>query len=276
MRKILISVLVSLLLIGTAFYMVNGMAKINVKGVKGLDEKNSELESKISELSNAISVTYQGAQSNLTKTASQLIDDKTEYENQAALSNLNSSNYVSGLEAYDIDYLWTKLGNYAKEEGVVIKIDVTAGGASSNLYNLNFSVGGTYIGATDFIYDIENDSKLGFKIDNFKMTSENTNAEIVATFTCKDIPLSIGNMEKTTQDTANTKNTTTNSTNSNTTNGNSNTTNANATNANTTNTSTNSNTSASSGSAENYGIQDPNKSNLTSIDSVVDGNKLKN
>ena len=266
MRKILISVLVCLMLMLTAFYVVNGMAKINVKGVKGIDEKNSELESKITELSNVISVTYQGAETNLNKTASTLIDNKTEYENQAALSNLNASNYITGLEAYDIDYLWTKLGNYAKEEGVVIKIDVTAGGASSNLYNLNFSVGGTYVGATDFIYDIENDSKLGFKIDNFKMTSANTNAEIVATFTCKDISLSLGNMENTTQDTTNTNNTTTNT----------NTAGNNNTSTNTNTNTSNSSTSTTSSSAENYGIQDPNKSNLTSIDSVVDADKLKN
>ena len=268
MRKILISVLVCLMLMLTAFYVVNGMAKINVKGVKGIDEKNSELESKITELSNVISVTYQGAETNLNKTASTLIDNKTEYENQAALSNLNSSNYATGLEAYDIDYLWTKLGNYAKEEGVVIKIDVTAGGASSNLYNLNFSVGGTYVGATDFIYDIENDSKLGFKIDNFKMTA-NTNTEITATFTCQDIPLSIGNMENTTQNTTDEIDKTTPNSNVNKTNSSSNKKKKK-------NTSTNTTTSNSSNSTNEYGIQDPNKSNLTSIDSVVDANKLKN
>ena len=258
MRKILISVLVCLALFGTAFYMVNGISKLNVKGIKGISEKNSELDNKISELSNVITVTYQGATSNLNKTASTLIDNKTEYENQATLSNLNSSNYATGLEAYDIDYLWTKLGNYAKEEGVVIKIDVTAGGASSNLYNLNFSVGGTYVGATDFIYDIENDSKLGFKIDNFKMTA-NEKAEIIATFTCKDIPLSIGNVEKTVQDATDEKNVN----------------NANTTNTKSTVNTTNSNTTKSS-NVEDYGMQDPNKSNLTSIDSVVDSNKLKN
>lgn len=262
MRKILISVLVSLALFGTAFYMVNGMSKINVKGIKGISEKNIEVDNKISELSNVITVTYQGAASNLNKTASTLIDNKTEYENQATLSNLNRSNYATGLEAYDIDYLWTKLGNYAKEEGVIIKIDVTAGGASSNLYNLNFSVGGTYVGATDFIYDVENDSKLGFKIDNFKMTS-NSGSEVVATFVCKDIPLSVGNIERASQDETSNQKTNTTTNNSNTT-------------TNTTTQSSNNTTKDASNSSSEYGIQDPNKSNLTSIDQVVDANKLKN
>ncbi len=261
MRKILISVLVVLMLILTASYMVNGMNKISVRGVKGIDEKNSEIESKISELSNAITVTYQGAVSTLMQTVNTLIDNKTEYENQAALSNLNSSNYATGLEAYDIDYLWTKLGNYAKEENVIIKIDVTAGGTSSNLYNLNFSVGGTYVGATDFIYDIENDSKLGFKIDDFKMTAS-SGSEVIATFTCKDIPLSVGNMESSSATEAETTNGENNA-NANT-NGNTNSNTKKATTTNTTENTTN--------AAQNYGISDPNKSNLTSIDQVVNTN----
>lgn len=126
MRKILISILVCLLLIGSAFFMVNGMSKVDVKGFKGLDEKNDEVEQKITELSNVISVTYVKTEANLKQAANTLQESKTEYENQAALSNSNNPSYATKLETYDIDYLWTKLGNYAKEEGVVIKIELVA------------------------------------------------------------------------------------------------------------------------------------------------------
>ncbi len=116
MRKILISILVCLLLIGSAFFMVNGISKVNIKGIKGLSEKNGQIEQKISDLSNVISVTYANTESNLKRTANTLQDSKTEYENQAALSNSQSPSYASQLETYDIDYLWTKLGNYARDE----------------------------------------------------------------------------------------------------------------------------------------------------------------
>ena len=106
--------------------MVNGMSKISVKGFKGLDEKNDEVEQKITELSNVISINYVKTEANLKQTANTLQESKTEYENQAALSNTNNPSYVTQLETYDIDYLWTKLGNYAKEEGVVIKIDLVS------------------------------------------------------------------------------------------------------------------------------------------------------
>ena len=154
MRKIIISVIVVLLLIGSAFFMVNGISNVGIKGIKGLNEKNKTIEQKISELSNAISVTYVNTESNLKSTASTLQSSKTEYENQAALSNSSSPSYASQLEKYDIDYLWTKIGNHAKNENVVIKMDLVSGGASQNLYNLNFTVTGSYMDTTNFIYDI--------------------------------------------------------------------------------------------------------------------------
>ena len=252
MRKVLISILVGLMLIGSGFFMVNGLAKLNIKGARGIDEKDAQIESKISELSNIISMTYTGAESNLKQAANKLIDSKTEYENQAALSNSNSSSYASKLETYDIDYLWTKLGNYAKDENVVIKIEVTSGGASANLYNLNFTVTGSYVGTTDFIYDIENDSKLGFKIDNFKMIT-GENSEVIGAFVCQDIPLSVGNIESGSEENNTEKSTDDSATNT-TSNATPNTSNSKSTN---------------STAASEYGIPDPNHSNLTSIDQVI-------
>lgn len=200
MRKIIISVIVVLLLIGSAFFMVNGINNVGIKGIKGLNEKNKTIEQKISELSNAISVTYVNTESNLKSTASTLQSSKTEYENQAALSNSSSPSYASQLEKYDIDYLWTKIGNHAKNENVVIKMDLVSGGASQNLYNLNFTVTGSYMDTTNFIYDIENDSKLGFKIDEFKMVPGGSDA-LTTTFICKEIPINVGKVDDSTQTT---------------------------------------------------------------------------
>ena len=196
MRKIIISILIFLLLIGSIFFMVNGINKFNVKGIKGLDEQNSKIEEKISSLSNVISVTYVNSENNLKRAANTLQDTKTEYENQAALSNTQNPSYVSQLEKYDIDYLWTKLGNYAKNENVVIKIELVANGTSSNLYNLNFTTTGEYVNITDFIYDIENDSKLGFKIDEFKMSGSSDS--LTATFSCKEVPIKVGSIDQAT------------------------------------------------------------------------------
>lgn len=251
MRKLVISIIVVLLTIATLVIIVKGIGVFNVKGIMNISEKNDEIESDIDNLSNIISVTYTSTAANLKRTASTLTASKTEYENQAILSNSNSSSYASKRETYDIDYLWTKLGNYAKDENVVIKIEVTSNETSASLYNLNFTVTGEYISITDFIYDIENDSKLGFKIDNFNM--EMSGEKLQATFICKEISISVGQIEvspseekdNTNSNTTNTTNTTnstsinkTNSTSSNTTN---NTQKSNSTNTNNTTNSTNTN-----------------------------------
>lgn len=261
MRKIIIGIIVALLLIGSAFFMVNGISDVGIIGIKGLNEKNNTIEQKISELSNAISVTYVNTESNLKSTANTLQASKTEYENQAILSNSNSPSYASKLEKYDIDYLWTKLGNYAKDENVVIKIELVSGGASQNLYNLNFTVTGDYMDTTNFIYDIENDSKLGFKIDEFKMVPGGDN-KLTTTFVCKDIPVNVGKTDESTKDTTSngstettpgtTNNTSTQNSSTNTTRNTSNTTTNSSTTNVTTNTSGNTTTNATSTSSSGY------------------------
>ena len=84
---------------------------------------------------------------------------------------------------------------------------------------------------------IENDSQLGFKIENFSMVPSSSTTDLQATFTCKDITIKgISNSSSTINQSTN------NQTNNTTTNTN-NTTSSNSTNtANSTNNSTNTNT----------------------------------
>ena len=194
MRKIIISVVVCLCLILTAVFFINGVSAFNVKGIKGLSDKNKEIDEKISELSNTIGTKYYNTESNLNSAANTLQKSKTEYENQYILSSSNSSSYISQLEFYDIDYLWAKLGNHANSEGVVINLAFSSSGTTAKVYDINFTVTGQYTAITNFIYDIEKDSKLGFKIDNFLLKpSEGENLN--ATFTCKDIPVNIEKLD---------------------------------------------------------------------------------
>ena len=258
MRKILLSIIVCGFLIATAFFMVNGLQKINTQGFKGIDEKNTIIEEKIANLENIINVTYANTLSNLKSAANTLSKSKTEYEAKAIALNSENTGYASHLEPYDIDYLWTKLGNYAKDENVVIKIDVTVSGVSSKLYDLNFTVNGDYVNTTDFIYDIENDSKLGFRIDNFKMVASTDNV-LQATFTCADIPIDLKKIDASSNTYQSTDTTTT----------------TNETNTNTTNSSANT-TSSNTGSsvAESYmgNNLNPNKSNLTNDEYAIKTN----
>ena len=164
-RKKLIILIFCSLLIGSIFLLENGISSLNIKGFVEIGEKNSLIDTRISNSSDFITINYTNALSELKQTTNDLKEAKKIYENQAALSNSDTSQQ----EKFDIEYLWTKLGNYARDENVVIKIDLVLSEINSNLYCLNFSVTGDYTNTTNFINDIENDSDLGFKIENFKM-----------------------------------------------------------------------------------------------------------
>jgi len=93
---------------------------------------------------------------------------------------------------YKIDFLLIRVENHAKSEGVTIKMELVRGSSGAeDVYNINFTATGPYIGIADFIANIEDDSKLGFRIEDFRMTAlsdENTNT-VQATFTCKNISI---------------------------------------------------------------------------------------
>jgi len=90
------------------------------------------------------------------------------------------------IERYEVETLWVKLGKYATSEGAIIRMDIVQGNTNET-YNLKFTVNGSYISITDFISDIENDSTLGFKIEEFKMLPSDVEGVLQATFVCKEI-----------------------------------------------------------------------------------------
>ena len=75
------------------------------------------------------------------------------------------------------------------------------------MYDLNFTAEGSYIGIALFLADIQDDSFLEFKIENFQMTGEE---KLKATFVVKDIPIKIENLSSESsvvEDTTNANNT---------------------------------------------------------------------
>lgn len=273
MRKILfiLALIILLIFTGVVIYKGTNFGRFKVWGITQIIEKNEEIDSENAQLSNLVSVTYPSTLTKLSNSSEKLQQTKKEYEEQSVM--LSDSNYYMQTEKYKLDFLWTRIGNHAKDNKVEIKIDVT-NGTANGIYNLNFTVVGKYANTTSFIYAIEGDSRLGFKIENFSMKQStkgtgvlNSDGQTVynynnveCTFVCKEIKIDIKSLdtqdgkkdETNTTNTTNTENTTntvgntTNTTNNNT-NTNTNTTNTqNAGNTtNTTNTTGAANTTAS-------------------------------
>lgn len=247
MKKLLISILIVLLLILSVFIAVKGLSigGFKVLGISGIKDKNAELDSKVEEATRLASTDFKRAIGQVQENAKKLTEEKNKYEEMALLNTNEEGQLVTQIQKYEIETLWVKLGNYATSEGATLKIELTTGSSgATDSYNLKFTVNGSYISITDLISDIENDTTLGFKIEDFKLTPSGGTDNLQATFVCKDITIvdvnnSVSNISRSDQDTNTTDGTNENS-NTNTTNStqNSNTTNTssvtNATNTNNT------------------------------------------
>lgn len=234
MRKILLAVLVVLLLLLGGYLVINKIqiGSLEIQGVKGIKAESQVLDDKIAQASKLASTDYQTELTNLNTSLKTLKNEREAYEDLLTLSNSDEISPVAKFEKYEIEYIWTRVGNHATSEGVVMKLEVTRGSSSTQgLYDLKFTVNGDYIGITDFIYDIENDTSLGFKIEDFKIVPGESVEDLVATFNCKDININIDESKiqnqaqyqdqldsiQTVENTENTNTVTNNSANSNTT-----------------------------------------------------------
>lgn len=232
MRKILLVTLICLLLLLGGYLVMNKLeiGSLEILGIKEIKNENAKLDTKIQEASKLSSTDYETQIANLNSSLKTLQKEKQSYEDLVTISNSEEITEANKFEKYEIEYIWTKVGNHATSEGVIIKLEVTRGSSSTQgLYDLKFTVTGDYIGITSFIYDVENDTSLGFKIEDFKINPGENTDNLVATFACKDININIDETElsaqnstgsvdetNTTQNT--TKNTTGNTTNTNSTN----------------------------------------------------------
>lgn len=248
MKKLLISILIGLLLILSAFLIIQGigLGGLKILGITGIRNKSEELNQKIQEAGKLAEKDFKQSVSDVESNAKKLSTVKEQYDEMT--TTVDGETVATGqIQKYEIETLWVKLGNHATSEGATMKMDVVTSGTAEDVYNLKFTVTGSYIAITDFISDIENDSTLGFKIEEFKMIPSGGDGELQATFTCKEITIkdvSKNVVTNNNEDNANTtdgNNTnTTNTTNTNTTN-NGNTTNTTNTN-NTTNSTNTTNT----------------------------------
>lgn len=251
MRKVLFAILASILLIVTVLVIYKGMSIGNFKiwGIKQIAEENDAIDRANEKLKTMVSNEFPGVVSKLNNSGEVMQEAKKEYEEQAVM--ISNSKYFMQTEKYKLEFLWTRIGNYAKDHKVTPKMEV-ASGSTTGVYNLIITVVGKYSNIADFIRAIENDSRLGFKIEEFSMaqyTGEESNL-VQGKFTCKEIKIDLKSIdsENTNQDE---RNSDTNTTNSNTTNSNSIRKNSEKTDTTGRNTTTNTNTTNSTNNTIN-------------------------
>lgn len=217
MKKLLLLILIALLVALSIFIVFNGLeiGKIEVLGVREIQSRSNDLDEQIKNASKLAQTDYKQAVNTVESNTKELKTTKQEYQDLTAVSSEGDVSLASQIEKYEIETLLIKLGNHAKSEGAKIKIDITKDSTNSqDSYNLKFTVNGSYVAITEFISDIENDSILGFKIEEFKMQPSSSTEELQATFTCNNIAIEGITINNTTPTNgANTTSNTTNATN---------------------------------------------------------------
>lgn len=138
----------------------------------------------------------------LEKTKCDVLESKLNTEKQEFKTEKNKYEIISDetvdiinklntKEKYSIEYIWIKLGNYAKLNNLSIVVAEPGNTLNSeekvqddSIFKIQVS--GSYISVASFIYNIENDDELKFKLDNIKMEYV-SGVNIRATFDVKDI-----------------------------------------------------------------------------------------
>lgn len=191
MRKYLIGICVALVLVLTGYVAIQGIqiGKIQIMGISEIKNRNESLDNTLKRATKLASTDFQQKKDSLDEELKAMQEQKEEYED--TLATMTDSQVKSGIKTEKtIDFLFIRIENHAKSEGVSLKMELTKNSTStqSNSYDLNFTVTGTYTGIEEFITDIEDDSQLEFSIEDFSMVATNTNGDQVeGTFICRDV-----------------------------------------------------------------------------------------
>lgn len=195
MRKILIIVLIVLLLVTGYFMIFNGLNifGVEVLSVFGIKDKSEKLDAELQKVSTLTSVDRPKAMTDLTDSAKQLVIAKEEYNDKILYSTEEEIEQATHGVQYEMEYLWTKIGNHATKNGIVLKFTVAQSASGvANEYDLSFVATGRYVSISEFIAALENDSSLNFKIENTKVVPFEGNTEnLQATFSVKEISIKI-------------------------------------------------------------------------------------
>lgn len=178
MKKVLISIIGIVLLIFICVAVFKGISigKLSIYSKESIKEQSLDLDKKIEEANAQINQNYAKSVADIETSITNLKNAKEEYESKVGL---NGELGITQIEKYKIEYLWSIIGGYATDEGVKLDLDIKET-SIDDTYNVNFTLYGSYVGIIDFIYDIENDDELNYRINEFKIEPSATTTTTTA------------------------------------------------------------------------------------------------
>lgn len=188
MKKILISALIILLIVMACFAIFKGLsiAGLQILSVEQIAEENDKLTLEIAQTEKLMKSDYPAKTSELNDSISKLLTARDEYLDLASVSTEGELKKANQEEEYTVEFLLTRLGRHTTAEGVNLNYTISAGTTGEeDIKNISFTVSGNYIPIIEFVSAIEDDSKLGFRIQNFKLVPGGSNLQ--ATFSVSNV-----------------------------------------------------------------------------------------
>lgn len=178
MKKILIGVIILLLIVFIGFVLIKGIniGSLRLESISNIKDKSKNLEDTLTNANELTKKEYPSQIENLNSVIKKLELAKEQYENKTANMADPSQIGITQVKTYKVEYLWTIIGNYATKQGTTLTLDIK-NTQSKDIYDLSFNLVGSYVGITDFIYDIEKDENLKFEIENFELVSATVNKQ---------------------------------------------------------------------------------------------------
>lgn len=180
MRKLLILVVLVLVIWFSYTAIVQGVSyrMISIEKYDFIEKRSGELNNSVIDLKDKTTTEYDIKKGVLDNSVKRYKASKKEFEE---LAESQKELAATSVDLVDIDFLWTIIGNYATENDVLLQLDVkesVAKKAETTTYllcDLHFKTIGNYTDVTKFVYDIEDDDRLEFEINNFDMIKHEVN-----------------------------------------------------------------------------------------------------
>ena len=198
MKKILIIILIILLSCFAYYAIVEGFSikEIRILSIKDIKEKNDKITTEIKEVEALKNSSYLKKQEELKESVDRMEKEKEQYLDLASVSTEGELSKANKEETYKQQFLWTKIGRYATQEGVKLTFSITSGNTGNILdKNLLFDVSGSYFAIVNFISAIEDDNELNFRIEDFKMIPGTDQNSRRATFKAKNVRIEQDNIQ---------------------------------------------------------------------------------
>ncbi len=199
MRKVLIFIVLAIALFLCYSVVSNGLTigEFHISNYEQVGVASKKVDTLISQLANLNGSGLDAKRKEIKTAISDYHSQKEQYDSMKEVMNQTiqeAEQEMTMVDMYDIDFLWTIIGNFATEEGVNLKMDLMKSAVFADLEateytmcDMKFTLTGDYIAITELVYDIEDDERLGFEISNFEMVKGGEN--LMATFTVKGVPI---------------------------------------------------------------------------------------